>query len=54
MNKHKIGICALMETKKKRQGNTRYGNYTLFYSGRKKEGRAKSKEEILMHAGLEN
>lgn len=54
MDKHKIDICMLMETKKKGQGNTRYRNYILFHSGKRKEERAKSGVGILMHKKFEN
>lgn len=48
MKQHKIDICVLSETKKKRQGTSRCNNYILAYRGRAKQERAQSGVEILL------
>ena len=40
LNNFKIVFSALSETKKKSNGTTKFGNYILAYSGKKKEERA--------------
>jgi hypothetical protein len=42
LNKHKIDICGVSETKKKGKGTTQYPDYILIYSGKEKRQRAHS------------
>ena len=54
IEKHKIDICAITETKKKGKGNSKYGKYVLIYSGKDKHERATSGVGILLHEKFEN
>ena len=54
IEKHKIDICAITETKKKGKGNSKYGKYVLIYSGKDKHKRATSGVGILLHEKFEN
>lgn len=54
LNNHKIDICVLAETKKKGRGNKSVGNYTLWYSGKQQNERAKSGVGILIHRRLKD
>lgn len=49
MKRHAIEICALAETKMKRKGNLKYGEYILVYSGKDKNERATSGMGLLIH-----
>ena len=49
MKKHNIDICGISETKKKGQGTSKYGEFTLIYSGKAKQERAHSGVGILLH-----
>lgn len=48
MEKHKIDICAISETKRKGKGNIAYPGYILQYSGKEKSERAKTEVGILI------
>lgn len=54
MNKHKIDICALSETKKKGKGSTKFSNYILIYSGKNKNERASSGVGFLVNEKFEH
>lgn len=45
----KIDICVLTETKQKGKGNERKGNYMKFYSGVPKDNRAQRGVFIMIH-----
>ncbi|XP_044751629.1 craniofacial development protein 2-like [Coccinella septempunctata] len=49
MNRHRVDICGLSETKRKGQGTIKYENYVLCYSGKPKHDRAHSGVGILLH-----
>lgn len=53
MEKNRIDICALSETKKKGKGNQRYQNYILFYSGVDKDLRARGGVGLLVKKKFE-
>lgn len=53
MNRQNIDVCALTETKKKGKGNTKYGNYPLVYSGKRKEERAEKGVALIIHEKFE-
>ncbi|XP_072765165.1 uncharacterized protein [Anoplolepis gracilipes] len=53
LEKHKIDICSLSETKKRRKGNIRIGDYILIYNGRNKNERAASGVGLLIQDKLE-
>lgn len=54
MDRHKIDICTISETKRKRKGNIRFRNHILFYSGVDKGKRAHAGVGILIHRKYEN
>lgn len=54
MDRHKIDICMISETKRKAKDNIRYRNHILFYSGVDKEKRAHAGVGILIHRKYEN
>lgn len=54
LNNFKIDFCALSETKKKGNGTTKFGNYVLAYSGKKKEERASAGVGLMIHEKFSN
>lgn len=49
MKKQKIVICGISETTKKGQRTSKYGEFTLIYSGVEKSERVTSSVGILLH-----
>lgn len=52
LNKMNIDICVLTETKKKGKGNENIGEYIHFYSGVRKDARAKRGVSIAVHKDM--
>lgn len=54
LNKYKVDIAALTETKKKGSGYEEYGEYILFFSGVPKDKRARAGVAISIHKKLKS
>jgi endonuclease/exonuclease/phosphatase family metal-dependent hydrolase len=54
LDRHRIDICGIAETKKKGKGSARYNNYILIYSGKCRSERAHSGVGILLNEKYEH